>query len=100
MEMPNEDQDEGGDKYKEEAEFVSFLFEFWVSVGVTEQADSTAPETNLVLRFGEWTVCTLIPREMFQKWGEGAGRLRAKQWQRLIRSPEVNICKKEEEKCF
>ena len=52
MEMPYEDQNQPGNEYKEKAEFVGIFFEFRVSIGVTEQADSTAPETNLVLRFG------------------------------------------------
>ena len=56
MEMPYEDQNKRGDNYKEEAEFVGIFFEFWVSIWVTEQADSTAPKTNLVQGSGERTV--------------------------------------------
>ena len=54
MEMPYEDQNKRGDNYKEEAEFVGIFFEFWVSIGVAEQADSSAPKTNLVQWSGEW----------------------------------------------
>ena len=56
MEMPYEDQNQGGDNYKEEAEFVGIFFEFWVSIWVTEQADSATSERNLVLGSGEGRV--------------------------------------------
>ena len=41
--MPYEDQNQPGNEYKEKAEFVGIFFEFRVSIGVTEQADSTPP---------------------------------------------------------